>query len=141
MQQEQKGYHQESIDTLIKSYLDKIEQDVIEQRIARMVARHQDNATLICDDSLRNDFDRDKLVTTPLCQLSPCKNEALCLHKASGNNHYCYKDEPHNIIDLIRLRLPDNGYHVYYHYNYEKMNICDNKCIVNQQYISILEKL
>jgi hypothetical protein len=103
-QKEQNKYKQQSIDNLIKSYLDKIEKETIQQRLARMIARNQNEATLICDDSLRHsEFNRNKLVTTPLCELS---------------SSY---DTQNSIIDLIKIRLPE-GYNVYYHYNTDDGN-------------------
>lgn len=106
LEKENVNYHQKAKDQLIAKYLNKISRDVIEQRIARMIVRGDKEATLICDATAKNStLDRDYIVTTPLCELSPTT----------------YKDEKRSIIDIIRNNIPD-GYHVYYHYNYDDGN-------------------
>lgn len=68
-----------------------------------MIAKDKTNIVLICDDTLFLGYDRDVLVTTPLCEL-----------------HDSYTDV-RSIVEIIKDTIPKD-YRVYYHYNYADGN-------------------
>jgi hypothetical protein len=93
------------VDIVIEKYLKITRKDFLEERIAKMLYRNDNNISLLCDNSLLYDdviikgYGRDVFVTTPLCKLS---------------NTY---KETRSIIEIIKQTIPKD-YRVYYHYNF-----------------------
>lgn len=88
---------------MLKKYIKITEREFLEKRIAKMIAKDRTNIALICDDTLYLSYDRDDMVTTPLCEL-----------------HDSYT-ETRSIIGIIKDTIPKD-YRVYYHYNYADSN-------------------
>lgn len=97
------------IDILIEQYLKITQKDFLEERIAKMLYRNDNNICLLCDDSLLYDdviikgYGRDVFVTTPIYKLS---------------NTY---KETRSIIEIIQQTIPKD-YRIYYHYNFADGN-------------------
>ena len=93
------------VDTIIEHYLKITQKDFLEERIAKMLYRNDDDISLLCDNSLLYDdiiikgYGRDVFVTTPICELS---------------NTY---KETRSIIEIIQQIIP-RDYRIYYHYNF-----------------------
>lgn len=93
------------IDILIEQYLKITQKEFLEERIAKMLYRNDNNICLLCDDSLLYDdviikgYGRDVFVTTPIYKLS---------------NTY---KETRSIIEIIKQTIPKD-YRIYYHYNF-----------------------
>lgn len=93
------------VDMIIEQYLKITQKEFLEERIAKMLYRDDDDISLLCDNSLLYDniiikgYGRDVFVTTPICKLS---------------NTY---KETRSIIEIIKQTIPKD-YRVYYHYNF-----------------------